>query len=391
MPPANTPPKPLGHQPNLDGLRGIAVLAVLFFHLDWPWCPGGFLGVDVFFTLSGFLITTLLLEEHFSTGQISVTRFFIRRGIRLYPALVALVIVSTAFSFLAHKDPSRTFTIALSVLGYVANWATMLDTSGWFGGMPHTWSLAIEVHFYVLWAVTLALIAKRFNSAQERTSLLKILSVVAVGTIVASAGWRAILWAQGAPWLRMYLGTEARLDAVFIGALAALVRLRLLTSGGVHWFLSARRLPIALIEIICVLALAALFATTQWRSALPGMTAFTLAGLATAGLVLTTTLQPNSLISPLLSTSVMTWFGRISYSLYIWHVPAGKFVKIEKFHAMGIPPIVAELVRFGMMIVVAAISYYLIERTFVRLKNRFEPRGSAESTSAADRPKLAAR
>ncbi len=392
MHPNPTKPDSLGHQPALDGLRGIAILTVLFFHNGWPGFNGGFLGVDIFFALSGFLITTLLLEEKLVTGGLSLPRFFMRRGLRLYPALVALVLVSTAFSLLGHKEAGagRTGMIALSVLGYMANWATMFDSKGWFGGMPHTWSLAIEVHFYILWALIIGWFSSR-TPAGSVPRLLRNLAWCAAGIVILSAGWRAWLAAQGAPWLRMYLGTDTRLDAVSLGSLAAIFRLQHLLSGSGKWFPSAGPRRIAVLEVACMITLALLVTLTGWRAVTPGMPAFALAGLATALLILTTTLRPDSLFRKALSQPVLTWFGRISYSLYIWHVPASKFVKAEKLKAMGLPPAASELIRLAIMIAVALVSYHLIERTFVRLKNRFEPDKRSKSTTGTNEPMLSTR
>ena len=369
-------PAKLGRQPTLDGIRGLAILAVLAAHFDWPWLPGGFLGVDIFFALSGFLITTLLLDEQFESGGISLRYFFARRAIRLYPALVALVIVSTAFSLLFHHEISMRQDLwnAVGVLTYEVNWQDLADPNGWHGGMPHTWSLAIEVQFYIVWAVTIAFLSRRFGVVQERSKLLNILTAIAIIVVIASAGWRAVLWVQQTRWLRMYLGTDTRLDAVFIGALAALIRLRFLAAPEkVRWLTSTGRIAISILESICALVLAVLLVTLHWEKALPGMIAFALAGGVTAVLILTTTLRADSLFGWVLGAPVLRWFGRISYSLYLWHVPVEKFATSQSLIALGLPPLVAEGVRLAVAIISGVISYHLIEQTFLRLKRRFEP------------------
>src|SRR5882672_8926270 len=143
----------LGYRPSLDGVRAIAILAVLACHCEW--LQSGYLGVDVFFALSGFLITSLLLEEYTATGTITLRWFYARRALRLLPALLGLLVVGTSvilFTVPAEYGPLALHEAA-AVLFYVANWA-------WLIGLPlglygHTWSLAIEEQFYMLWPLAL--------------------------------------------------------------------------------------------------------------------------------------------------------------------------------------------------------------------------------------------
>ena len=371
--PTSTRPR-LGHQSSLDGLRGIAVAVVLIFHLGWNWLPGGFFGVDVFFVLSGFLITTLLLEEHIHAGRISLGTFFYRRMIRLYPALIGLVAFSTFFTLVAHRETGvgRALSIASSVLFYYANWLSMVDTAGWFGGMPHTWSLAIEGQFYLLWALIVAGLARRHATPEKRSSLLKILLVIAGGIVVASTSWRASLWSEGVTWLRPYLGTDTRLDGLFLGAIIALVRLQHApappepaTSRASHWAYS-------LLGTVSVGAIAYLVCTVQFGSALPYYLGFTFVSLASATLLFSLLRDPETFWARLLRWPALVWLGKISYSLYIWHVPVLKVMSPQRLTSVGLPLWVAEAARLLVSLVVATASYYLIERTCLRLKKRLE-------------------
>lgn len=385
----------MGRQPTLDGIRGLAILAVLAFHQQLHWLPGGFLGVDIFFALSGFLITTLLLEEDFQRGGISLPGFFFRRVVRLYPALICLVIVSTAFTLLKHQaSVGRAAFVAAGVLGYCANWITMVDPKGWFGGMPHTWSLSVEAHFYLLWALTVTYVVRRHPNPADRRKLLNLLTTIALVIVVASATWRACLWwrqqvgetdldALANAWLRTYLATDCRLDGVFLGATAALIRLRIYLPGGTSWFASLSRPAVITLQSVALAGLAFLLATTRWGTALPGLVGFGVASGLTGILILTTVMHTGTFAGALFGNSILMWIGRISYSIYIWHVPADKF--LDKLLSHGWNPALAETLRTVVTIILGALSYYIVERTCLKLKNPFRPALPTEKAVQAAR------
>jgi peptidoglycan/LPS O-acetylase OafA/YrhL len=352
----------------LDGIRGFAVLVVLCHNLGWPGFQGGFLGVDVFFALSGFLITTLLLEDQVRYGRISLRRFFLRRFLRLYPALLVLVMFSAvSAAFMSPPvSPSRIGAVAASVLGYWSNWLVIADPKAWFGGLNHTWSLAVEMHFYVIWAAIMAWATGR------RDRDWRLLVLVAAVMVAGSVLWRAFLWTQGTDLHRLYAGTDMRLDAVFLGAVAGLLRWRHLADP------AKSILPVLGPGIVRAIELAgmALFIfmvmVLAQESSGVFLGGFTLAGGITAGLILTALLYPGSLVARLASWSVMAWLGQISYSLYLWHVPAGKLFSVARLSSFGLSPLLVELVRVVTSIAVAAVSYYTIERYFLRLKDRLK-------------------
>ena len=182
--PGSPEPFNLGYRPALDGLRGVAVLAVMVYHSGL--IRGGFLGVDVFFTLSGFLITTLLLEEYARTGTLAIGRFYIRRALRLLPALVAFLIFWGGV--ILTRIPSEYWSVLggylLGVLGYVANWLYIYWRP--LGVFSHTWSLAIEEQFYLVWPVLLFLLLRWVRRAPW----------IVAGLLAAAAGslaWRLAL------------------------------------------------------------------------------------------------------------------------------------------------------------------------------------------------------
>jgi len=355
----------LGHQPALDGIRGLAVLVVLFHNLGWPGFTGGFFGVDMFFALSGFLITTLLLEDHRRAGGISLRNFFLRRFLRLYPALVVLMAFAAVSVMFDPRSVSvgRVATVSASVLGYWSNYLVIADPSAWVGGLNHTWSLAVEVHFYIIWALVVVWVTRR------RGSDWRMLARVAVAIGLGSALWRAGQWGRGADSTWLYAGTDMRLDAVFLGALAGLLRWAQLSEGEILPRLGVRQ--VRLLEALAVALLAFLITTVTKESPRSSLGGFAAAGAATGVLILTALLCPGSAMARIASWRVLTWFGQISYSLYLWHVPVGKLFSLERLAARGFSPISAELVRAGASVALAAGSYYCIERYFLRLKDRW--------------------
>jgi peptidoglycan/LPS O-acetylase OafA/YrhL len=206
-------PKPfsLGYRPALDGLRAVAVLAVLTYHVGW--IPGGFLGVDVFFMLSGFLITTLLCEEHARTGTISIRRFYVRRARRLLPALVLFLLICGGILFVTRPSafwPTLGGNL-LGVLSYGANWLIIYWRG--LGVFGHTWSLAIEEQFYLAWPL---LLLGLLRGARPR--------LIVAGLVTAAAGslaWRLALALDGASFARLYAATDTHADGLLVGAALA--------------------------------------------------------------------------------------------------------------------------------------------------------------------------
>lgn len=206
----------LKQSPALTGLRGGAVLLVMLFHADVPMLRGGYIGVDIFFVLSGFLISSLLIEEFHASGTINIKHFYIRRLLRLAPAVLLLLAIFSllSFLFLSPERSSRNLIDALIALTYMSNWARAfsIHPPDYLG---HTWSLSIEEQFYIFWPLTLVL----FLRLSPRLSHVAVL-ILAIA--LASAGLRIFLLAEGASFFRLYNGLDTRADALMIGcALAA--------------------------------------------------------------------------------------------------------------------------------------------------------------------------
>jgi peptidoglycan/LPS O-acetylase OafA/YrhL len=211
----------LGYRPALDGLRAVAIGLVILHHTAallvpaWQrrFVPGGFLGVDVFLVLSGFLITTLLLERRDREHRPLLT-FYARRGLRLLPAVLLLLMANLAYSVIyGHVgDAARSFVV---VLTYLTNWAELAGIS-FSPYLTHLWSLAVEEQFYLLWPLVLFSLLRIWRSRRR-------VAYVLVALVVLTAAWRAALYGMGDPWLRIYIRTDARADALAIGALLAVL------------------------------------------------------------------------------------------------------------------------------------------------------------------------
>ena len=204
----------------LDGVRALAVAGVLLYHAGVPWLPGGFLGVDLFFVLSGFLITSLLLAEREATGRIDLARFWLRRARRLLPAaFVVIGVCLLVVAFLPPGEAARTRADALASLGYVNNWHQVLADRSYFEafGRPslleHLWSLAVEEQFYLLWPLFLGFALTHLG--RRRTALLTLAAAT------ASALAMGLLFEPGSDPSRVYFGTDTHASGLLAGALLA--------------------------------------------------------------------------------------------------------------------------------------------------------------------------
>ena len=349
-----------GYQPGLDGLRALAVSAVVAYHLGYPWAQGGFLGVDTFFVLSGFLITSLLLAEHSDTTTISLRGFWSRRARRLLPAV--FVMIGVVCLYAATNVPSIQLDTlradAISSIFYVANWHFIAAKQSYFAlftnplPLNHLWSLAIEEQFYLLWPlIVIGLL--RFGHGRRRA-----LVVSTIAGIIGSQIAMTVLYSPDNP-SRAYYGTETRAHTILIGCLLAMI-IR-------QWPDLPARTGIAL-QTLGAFALVACIAAFKLGGS--GSTYFhggSIAFAITAAIVIAALIAPGPGLRTIFSIGPLRYLGRISYGIYLWHWPIIVFMTPER---MGLNGNRLSLARVATTLAISAASFHLIEQPILHRRPR---------------------
>lgn len=308
------------YMPGLDGIRAVAVFAVIAYHLNLEWATGGFLGVGVFFVLSGYLITDLLIMQWVNTGQIDLRHFWIGRAKRLLPAqLLVLIVVAIWMLLFNFSQIAGFWTDWLASLFYVANWWFIFNDVGYFSnfGQPsallHFWSLAVEEQFYLVWPVLL-LLGLRFVHKRKY-----LLGLILLG-VFASALEMAFLHQPGLmDTSRVYYGTDTRAFALLIGAALALCVPSQMFKGEIAYN-KCLRVSFDAIGATCLALLIWMFWQTNQYEAFLYRGGMVLQSLATAGVV-AAAVHPSTWISRILGCKLLRWFGVRSYGIYLWHYP----------------------------------------------------------------------
>jgi peptidoglycan/LPS O-acetylase OafA/YrhL len=307
--------------PGLDGLRALAVLAVIAYHLHLGWAPGGMLGVGVFFTLSGYLITDLLLGQHEATGTLQLADFWRRRARRLLPALSVLLAVVTAWvTLLDRPQLSALRGVVLAAVGYVTNWWLIAQHSSYFAQfgplspLGHLWSLAVEEQFYLVWPWLLWL---GLRWARGRPGTRSRLAAATVLLAALSAIEMAMLYRPGYDPTRIYDGSDTRAFALLIGAALAFVWPSRHLRGGIT---SGARRILDGAGVTGLAVIVGLICCTNEYSAFLYRGGMVLLSLATA-LVVGTAASPASRIGRALGWGPLRWLGVRSYGIYLWHYP----------------------------------------------------------------------
>ena len=345
--------------PALDGLRALAVLAVIAYHMKMNWAPGGLLGVTMFFVLSGYLITGLLLTEFDSTQTISLPNFWLRRVRRIIPAVV-FAVLGTAFlcTIFDHALLTKMRPDVAPTLFFFNNWWQIFHNVSYFEALgepsplTHYWSLAIEEQFYLIWPVALLLCLK---AGVKRSTIQKGVIVL----IVLSALAMALMFSPTTDPSRVYYGTDTRAFSLLIGALLAFIwpYQRLTEKSGAKMSSMGRIVfdvigAVGLVGLIIMIAVTNGFAPFIYRGGL------VLCSLLTA-VVIAIIVHPVSLVGKLFSLPPFVWIGKLSYSMYLWHYPI--ILLMTPNNLVGEAPWWLRLLQLVVVIAVSAFSYYLVE------------------------------
>jgi peptidoglycan/LPS O-acetylase OafA/YrhL len=339
----------------LDGLRAIAVLAVIAYHLNFEWAAGGLLGVTVFFVLSGYLITDLLITEYLTTNSINFKNFWIRRARRLLPAMFTMLLVVIAWVTIFEPGMIEKLEkdTAAAVL-YVSNWWYIFQDLSYFESfgppslLTHFWSLAVEEQFYILWPLIIIGVLK----LKIREGFL--FSIILLGALV-SATAMTLLYVPGSDPSRIYYGTDTRVFSLLLGASLAIIwpsrKLSTSLPSEIRWKL----------DFVGAAALAFVFymfwSTDQYQDFLyqGGMLAMSVASM----LVVAVIVHPSSKLNTLLSFKPLRWIGVRSYGIYLWHFPV--IVLTSPQWGADEPSLVRTSVQLCLILILASLSWTFVE------------------------------
>jgi peptidoglycan/LPS O-acetylase OafA/YrhL len=343
--------------PALDGLRTFAVGLVILHHISFRVAPGGHIGVDIFFVLSGFLLTGILLRERQSTGTVSIAAFYARRALRLMPALSLLVACELAFALIFGSPDADMFLSSAAAIAYLMDFVRAFSGYSTLSALGHTWSLSVEEHFYLVWPLLIAPLVK-LPVRWRAPAILGCAAIIGV--------WRTYLVMNNASPDRIYYAFDTRADQLMIGCALGTAFAYGLSTRIVN--LVQRLWPVALIGILGITIIG------DRQSAVYASVGPTIVAGLSSVLILAL-LSKESLPARVASFAPFVSLGKISYGIYLWHWP---FLIYARFYSDSK---ILALVAVIVSIYVAALSYRYVETPFLNMKHRFGRKSALEVSS----------
>lgn len=353
--------------PSIDSLRALAVLAVIIYHVDVNYLPGGFLGVDLFFVLSGYLISSLIIKEYRKTGSLNLYNFYIRRARRLLPAVYFMITVGLVVMVLFNEVLLRKSHLD-AIFGYIysSNWwyifhkLDYFDSFGAQSPFKHLWSLAIEEQFYMIFPLLFLLINRKKKSKDGTYKLNKNFLYVVLGLILVSLIAHILLFDIN-NISRIYFGTDTRAFSLLIGVVGAILypmeKLHAKVTPQQNIMYSVVSL-VSIATLITVMIYTSEYNTWLYRG---GFLLVAILGL----IVIISSGKQHTLMSRLLSFKPVVFIGKISYSLYLWHFPV--LVLTTPVSEIGNPNIIFVILRVILTFALATASYVFVETPIRKL------------------------
>ncbi|WP_163653517.1 acyltransferase family protein [Listeria sp. PSOL-1] len=341
--------------PSIDGLRALAVLAVIFYHLNFSWAKGGFIGVDIFFVLSGYLITNLLLTEWDNKNKLDLKRFWLHRFRRLIPAVYVMIVVVVIFAVIFNRSLLTTLRgDAIASFFYMSNWwfifhnVSYFDSFGIPSALKNLWSLAIEEQFYLIWPLFLYGFMRWIRRP-------KLLLRVIVGIALFSALLMAILYQPGTDPSRVYYGTDTRMFDLLTGCALAFVWP--FTRLSPHIPLKSKVVLNSAGTLSIVLFILFVINLNEYQTMLyrGGLLVVALLG----AIMIATIVHPSCYLGRVFSLRPLRWIGTRSYGIYLWHYPI--ITLTTPVTSIGQPTILRALIQVAATFIIAELSYRFIE------------------------------
>ena len=312
-------PRGIRYIPAIDGLRAVAVIAVMLYHLGFTWIPGGFLGVDLFFVISGYVITRLLLDSIQRSGGLDLRAFYKARIRRLFPPLIFMIIVTTLYICIWAPETVRRFVSdsPFSIFGLM-NWWLVFRHTDYFDSiarpplLQHTWSLGVEAQFYLIWPLILLLVLRQFGKKRIPGAALLIAAISGITLLIVSFQVDA---ASASQVSHVYFGTDTHSIGLFLGAALAVSwvpqNLKEQVNKRAQDFIDG-------IGVFGFVGILATFLFVNETDPTLYKLAFPLAGIFGCAII-TSVVHPASRFAPILSSKIAVWIGERSYSIYLWH------------------------------------------------------------------------